>query len=340
MASPAAMQNQMAGADRWSEEAKQRRIEDGLSQLARIFEGGAYGTGYVDPKDARVGQRYYTATGDEYVVPATLPGLPVTARAPQGALGYREWANQHPYYRNFPAWEYGSNATAAQRAAAAEYDKYLAGFAPSGAPGTVSLGDAFGDADFGYSFWKAAKDLPALYTGRAETAGFGDDFYNQKRDAYLNYATPQLEDQYGDARRQVAFALSRAGMTDSSVASNRFGDLTKDYGLRKQEVADTAQNYAQDLRAKTAEARASAATALYSGQSPDEVARQALSTANQLIASTPQQNPIGAVFQNAAAGLAGYMDGSRYNDMRSRVEQEYNIQPATGKGSGRVVGRT
>jgi hypothetical protein len=62
---------------------------------------------------------------------------------------------------------------------------------------------------------------------------FGDDFYSGRKQAYLDYATPQLNDQYGEAQRQLAFALDRSGMLDSSVRAQKEADLRKPAAMSK-----------------------------------------------------------------------------------------------------------
>lgn len=86
---------------------------------------------------------------------------------------------------------------------------------------------------------------------------FNDDFYGQRRQAYLGYATPQLEDQYADAVKQLTFALDRTGTADSSIRAAKMGDLQKLYDTNKRAVSDTALNYENDARNNVEQARSS-----------------------------------------------------------------------------------
>src|SRR3546814_9115062 len=56
---------------------------------------------------------------------------------------------------------------------------------------------------------------------------FNDDYFDTRSKAYLDYATPQLEDQFAKATEQLIFALSRGGNLNSSVAGERLADLTQ-----------------------------------------------------------------------------------------------------------------
>jgi hypothetical protein len=65
---------------------------------------------------------------------------------------------------------------------------------------------------------------------------FDDNFYNQRAQAYRDYQTPQLNDQYADAQKQLVYALSRKGNLNSSVAGEQFGGLGKQYATNSDMV--------------------------------------------------------------------------------------------------------
>lgn len=295
-------QEAMALTDRAQEDYRQHAIQQGLTALGQIFQGGDYGTGRVDPLDLVSGQTYYTPTGEAFTVPAFKVGAVV-----ENPLG-------------------GDNFRATRNVTGVRL-------------GDVSTGiDASLSPIFNYHQWMQAAKMPLLFSRKASTGGFSDPFYNRRRDAYLEYAMPQLQEQYGDAQAQLAFALSRAGTGSSSVANRRFSTLGRDYGLRQQEIADTAQDYANQARADVATARSNAENLLTSTGNADLAVRQALETATRLQQSAPAFSPLGAVFQNASAGLAGFMEGARFNDLERRVDQAYpGLAPSTSGGAGRVV---
>ena len=46
---------------------------------------------------------------------------------------------------------------------------------------------------------------------------FNDNYYNGIKQGYLEYANPQLSDQYNTARKALTFSLDCSGMLDSST---------------------------------------------------------------------------------------------------------------------------
>lgn len=85
---------------------------------------------------------------------------------------------------------------------------------------------------------------------------FNDDFFGKRQQSYLDYATPQLNDQYGDARKQLTFALDRTGNLDSSVRAEREAALQKLYDTNRRSVADEALGYSTKAKSSVEDARA------------------------------------------------------------------------------------
>lgn len=300
--------------DRWKENYRQDLITEALKALSRVYEGGTYGTGYVNPADIRPGQVYYTATGEAYTVPRVIDGTVLsTPRTGLPALpGTPEYA---PPTGPLLPGQGGGTAPAS---------------------GAKPIGEVLNPN--GWEFWKAATNLPVLYSDKATTEGFGDAFYNKRRDAYLDYAMPQVQQQYGNAQKDIAYALSRAGTTDSTMAGSRYTDLGSDFSLKQREIADTAQNLANTARADVATSRANAENTLYSTANPEVALQQALTSARNLQTSSPTFSPLGALFTNASAGLAGYMEGSRYDALKKSLASEYGALPSIdSSSSGRNV---
>lgn len=84
---------------------------------------------------------------------------------------------------------------------------------------------------------------------------FNDDFFNKRRDAFIDYARPQLDDQYGDAQKELTFALARGGLLNSSVRGQKAGDLQQRYDLNAQSLADEAMAEANKARGSVEDAR-------------------------------------------------------------------------------------
>jgi hypothetical protein len=133
-------------------------------------------------------------------------------------------------------------------------------------------------------------------------SNFNDDFFNKRRDAYLDYANPQLEDQYGDANKQLTFSLARSGLLDSSVRGEKLGDLQKLYDTQKQAVADKALGYETGARNSVEDARGNLISTLNATGDAEGAAKGALARSSAL--SAPDvYSPLGQLFTDFTNGL-------------------------------------
>lgn len=163
-------------------------------------------------------------------------------------------------------------------------------------------------------------------TGRIDDifGQFNDDFFSGRRQAFLDYATPQLEDQYGDAQKQLTFALARGGLLDSSVRGQKAGELQKEYDLTKQQVADQALASETDARNAVEDSRANLVAMLNSTGDAQGAANMAINRASALSKPVPF-SPLVGLFSSFTQGLgqqaaleranyySGGQTGARYN---------------------------
>lgn len=131
---------------------------------------------------------------------------------------------------------------------------------------------------------------------------FDDDFYGGRRQSYLDYATPQLMDQYADAQKQLAYALDRAGTTDSSIRADREAELTKLFETNQRAVNDEALNFEQKARSNVEGARGNLITTLNSTADADAAAKQARSQAASLT-QPDTYSPLAQLFANFTGAL-------------------------------------
>src|SRR6185295_2962082 len=170
----ASKEAQQARAD---EQARQERIRQGTQRISQIFEGGATsgvnpltaGTKY-DPK-----KTYFTSAGTPWVPP---PNPMTSGVAGTASGGSYQMQNKNGVNRR--VWVPNTSADIAKAAKTPEqlFTEALAG------------GQVFG--------------------GKTVSKGtFGPDYYKNLEKSYVDYATPQLVDKYGDAQRQLIYALDR-----------------------------------------------------------------------------------------------------------------------------------
>jgi len=153
---------------------------------------------------------------------------------------------------------------------------------------------------------------------------FNDNFYTNRKQSFLDYATPQVEDQYGDAQRELTFALDRAGLLDSSVRGSKAADLQKKYDLTKQQVGDQALSYENQTKASVEDARANLIAMLNATGDAQGAANSAITRASALTqpaAFSPLSNLFADFTSTLGAQAAlekanyysGGQTGSRYN---------------------------
>ena len=147
---------------------------------------------------------------------------------------------------------------------------------------------------------------------------FNDDYFNKTRQNYIDYATPQLEKQYGDASKELTFALARGGLLDSSVRGDKVGELQQLYDLNKQQVADQALSYEGEARNATEDARSNLSATLNATGDAQGAANSAIARASAL-SKPAAYSPLSQLFADFTSGLgtqaalerANYYGGSQ-----------------------------
>lgn len=160
------------------------------------------------------------------------------------------------------------------------------------------LDSAGGNGNDYASLVKAGK----LFSGTASSTGFNDDFFKGRREAYSGYATPQLEDQYGDANKELTFALARAGQLNSSARGQKAGELQQLYDLNKQEIGDKALSYETQARTAVEDARGNLISTLNATGDAEGAASSALARSAALT-QPAAYSPLGQLFADFTNGL-------------------------------------
>lgn len=166
---------------------------------------------------------------------------------------------------------------------------------------------------------QARQDKIRAGTGRIDDifkTNFTDDFYKGQSKAFSDYATPQLETQLADARKQLTFALDRSHLLDSSVRADKTADLEREAGTQRQAIADQALGYENQSKSNVEASKADLINTLNSTGDAEGAANNALSRAQTLSAPTPF-SPLSGLFSTftgalgtqAAAERAQYYSG-------------------------------
>jgi hypothetical protein len=131
---------------------------------------------------------------------------------------------------------------------------------------------------------------------------FNDQFFDGRKQAFLDYARPQLEDQFGDAQKQLTFALARGGNLDSSVRGQKSAELQKQFDLNQQQIADKALSSSTESRNAVEDARSNLVATLNATGDAQGAANSAISRASAL--SQPAAfSPLTQLFADFTQGL-------------------------------------
>ena len=149
-------------------------------------------------------------------------------------------------------------------------------------------------------------------------ATYDDDFYDKRRQSYLDYANPQVQQDYEEAMGELMGALASSGRTKSSLAAKR--------KAKGQELMDRAQadvNMKADdlvygpegIRSNLAKVKANMYDQASTLADVDATTNLAIGQF-QAASKPPVYNPITDMFADLTAGLATQADLERRNQAR------------------------
>lgn len=150
--------------------------------------------------------------------------------------------------------------------------------------------------------------------GEAQTYEGMQPVIDQRETAMRDYYLPQLDTERGKASDEMIFALSRAGLLNSTAAGEKTADLNRAYALQRGGIlSDIAQDVA-GTRTSMAQNRASIEAGLRASGDASLAADQALNSAVTFRSDLPDLNPIGNIFYGLSEGIGsanqGYQTGT------------------------------
>ncbi len=128
-------------------------------------------------------------------------------------------------------------------------------------------------------------------------SGFNENFFNTRRNDYINYALPQLTKQYQNTRNNLAYSLARNGLTNSGAAVKENQALTDTNAENVATIGNEAQNQANQTRQQVATQKANVTNQLISSGDPS-LARESAQQATAGLNAPPSWAPIGNLFSD------------------------------------------
>lgn len=131
---------------------------------------------------------------------------------------------------------------------------------------------------------------------------FTEDYFNGQRDRYVDYAMPQVDDQFNKAGKDLLFATDRSGQTEGSARADLSGELQKRYDLQTQKIRDDGLAYSTEARTNVEGARNDLVGMVNATGDVDGAVNSAMSRASTL-SQPAAYSPIGSLFADFTNAL-------------------------------------
>jgi hypothetical protein len=166
---------------------------------------------------------------------------------------------------------------------------------------------------------------------------FDPGYYDKYTKAFTDNYNPEVDRQFGVARQGVRYDTARKGVTDSTAGIKQFGDLTREYGVQRQNIAGQAIDATNKLRSDVDAAKSNLYAQNSASADPALASITALSSAGSL-GQPAQYSPLGNLFAGAINGGTAYLAGQN-NRLPSGYSKLFAPGASlSGNGSGKVVG--
>jgi hypothetical protein len=131
---------------------------------------------------------------------------------------------------------------------------------------------------------------------------FNDDFFNQRQQAYMDFAMPQLDRQYQDQLRQLTASLARSGNLNSSLRGNLMGQLQREYDTGKLTLADQGRGLVDQKRNNITQAQARLMQSNAQLANPGLIRNSAMAEAQGFLGA-PQFQNLGQLLSDLSANV-------------------------------------
>lgn len=137
---------------------------------------------------------------------------------------------------------------------------------------------------------------------------FNPAFYDKYKADYLGHYNPQVDKQFGDARRDMRYNFARARTQDGTAAQRNFGELIQEYGKRRAEVASNALNATNTYKSNVDAMKSTLYDQNQTAADPTKAATAAAGKVGAL-QTTPTYSPVGDLFSGLIRGGTAYLAG-------------------------------
>ncbi len=166
---------------------------------------------------------------------------------------------------------------------------------------------------------------------------FTPDYYNNFGKSYTNFYSPQLNDQYAQARGKLTAALAGKGTLESTAGIGMEGRLAKERDTAATTIGNEAQDAKNKLRSNVERGKSDLYALNESSADPQAINNRAIGEATALVAP-PAFSPLGQVFGqflgNVFSGFGG-QNGQSNPYYKPYQSSSFSTSPS-GSGSGTV----
>lgn len=140
--------------------------------------------------------------------------------------------------------------------------------------------------------------------------GFNKGYFDKYSKDFQGFYLPQLDSQYGDAKRGLTYNLARSGNLEASTGAKSFGDAEEKYLGARTDIADRAFDSVNNLRGRIEDTKSNLYAMNASAADPGQAI--ARSTASASLVGQPQaKTPLGDVFASLLNGSAQAVGAER-----------------------------
>lgn len=141
---------------------------------------------------------------------------------------------------------------------------------------------------------------------------FDDSFYNKRKQDYVNFATPDAQRQYKDAKGSILYGLARGGNLASSERARQLGVVDRERDAATMRIADKGAEYANQARSQVESNRTDLINQVNATGDATLAANQAMSRSATLRPS-PAFEGLGSLFENSGNIVKAGRQAEYYN---------------------------